>query len=1307
MTDFEVWKAYIEALDILTNQYSEPFDIHVLEAKNDSSVVCQYIDNQKDKIFGGLLKVFPDLKEKDINYKKNYLLYPSTELIQASQLDDLHIFADSNHFEFSSKPAFSGTFKYKKNPLVDFLKQHVVKQKEVQRERSLISHIKKHYPASTYKEKNGGKIIVLDETYLKEETLKEWGNDFSVQYMLSVKGISSPIDISLASFKVFDITYSKKRNKLSIKLDEKVSESEIVEIRKNVVAAVSKKNGRVPEVSLNTIFTKTNFRDSIAREKEPSLEKNLSNTQFLTLSELEKIDALLELNDEVFREKSIGAISKIDVSEAFIKKQFSVAEKYLQEIIGISPHKVEGFSKQIHLKDIFLNKEIFDDFQESTFYSNSFHLISYTIDPDEFEKFEQIRKQKRIYYISEDRPNLEAVLLPNPDQNVLKQTFPASISLADLQYAIFSFLNILKRYFNKDKIQVVHEHILRIDKPRFFEYLRGIIPYEDFQIGSGAETISFDFKTKEELGEKLQKIESFESLNYFGFREDHKYKVTFRNTTPLTEIKAELNQYNFAKSILNASDNELRVFGLMSDISSLDTVRLLIKNAAGNYTQKGIQLNWDSLDQGLIKYYFHFDEESYKVELHKKLNNLRGEPLSLVESKKTLGILKSIAYPDLTLLVEDKSLLNEGSYLTVKSALKGEKDKVKRLRDTIDKINSNSDGSIINKNLKKALIDSSTIESSINGDITFTKEYKELYQEVNNDLLSPYVNERQKEAIVKCLLSEDLFIIQGPPGTGKSTAIAELIWQHLANNEEKGRFRVLVTSETNLAVDNALNKLRSRTHFLMKPLRFGREEKLDTEGRRFSLEALNSWKNQEWESEEQLIVDDWIDLINSRCENSSNNSLINHWKNHLAEKNTVLREFVHKSYLSNCNVIGATCSSIGQINSEGKFTRFFQEYSNVFYPNDLEKFKSYPSHSSVQNLKNRKIEFELVIQDEASKASPPELALPFTFGKKAVLIGDHRQLPPLIDTNEFIESLVFLKNKSDDNDQVKKVGQLIKFIKHHKEDFEHSHFEKLFKNIDLNLRSTFDTQYRMHPAINETIKQFYKGDFEDGKDLQCGLPFDSVDDPNLNNSMSRYHGINIIAKKDTHVMWFDIQTPELKKGTSRINPGEVKAIKWIINTITSNNNYATFINHWSENEREEREIGIITFYGEQAGLIKKNLPDGIEVRVSPVDRFQGMERNIVIVSLVRSNTIAENENQIPDFETYDNEYGFQTNESLGFAELPNRLNVALSRAKRLLIVVGNSKHFSKKETYKNVFETIKKHPQGEVWGFDGEKPIKI
>jgi superfamily I DNA and/or RNA helicase len=63
--------------------------------------------------------------------------------------------------------------------------------------------------------------------------------------------------------------------------------------------------------------------------------------------------------------------------------------------------------------------------------------------------------------------------------------------------------------------------------------------------------------------------------------------------------------------------------------------------------------------------------------------------------------------------------------------------------------------------------------------------------------------------------------------------------------------------------------------------------------------------------------------------------------------------------------------------------------------------------------------------------------------------------------------------------------------------------------------------------------------------------------------------------------------------------------------------------------------------------------------------------------MVSSNKIASFQGQDEDFNLYP-ELGYPLQESLGFAESPNRLNVALSRAKRLLIVVGNSEHFCKK-----------------------------
>lgn len=100
----------------------------------------------------------------------------------------------------------------------------------------------------------------------------------------------------------------------------------------------------------------------------------------------------------------------------------------------------------------------------------------------------------------------------------------------------------------------------------------------------------------------------------------------------------------------------------------------------------------------------------------------------------------------------------------------------------------------------------------------------------------------------------------------------------------------------------------------------------------------------------------------------------------------------------------------------------------------------------------------------------------------------------------------------------------------------------------------------------------------------------------------------------------------------------------------------------SQVAKEDKEIGIITFYGAQAALLeemKKNgkLDPSLSYRINVVDKFQGMERNIVIISTVRSNN--------------------EGAKGLGFTSDPRRINVGFSRAKSLLIIVGNRSFLSK------------------------------
>lgn len=160
--------------------------------------------------------------------------------------------------------------------------------------------------------------------------------------------------------------------------------------------------------------------------------------------------------------------------------------------------------------------------------------------------------------------------------------------------------------------------------------------------------------------------------------------------------------------------------------------------------------------------------------------------------------------------------------------------------------------------------------------------------------------------------------------------------------------------------------------------------------------------------------------------------------------------------------------------------------------------------------------------------------------------------------------------------------------------------------------------------------------------------------------------------------------------------------EWVLSQLAESESFARYNSKF--NNEEDKEIGLITFYGAQLKQLRRlqaNYSGKLTLKPSSVDRFQGMERNIVIVSLVRSNCIAENEKQAPDFRVY-KELGYRKQKDFGFAKSPNRLNVALSRAKRLLIIVGNSAHYSAYKNkdgeaiYKNVFDSIKNNPNGRV-----------
>ena len=199
------------------------------------------------------------------------------------------------------------------------------------------------------------------------------------------------------------------------------------------------------------------------------------------------------------------------------------------------------------------------------------------------------------------------------------------------------------------------------------------------------------------------------------------------------------------------------------------------------------------------------------------------------------------------------------------------------------------------------------------------------------------------------------------------------------------------------------------------------------------------------------------------------------------------------------------------------------------------------------------------------------------------------------------------------------------------------------------------------------------------------------------NPQSRYHGFSRqgFINENIHTIWIDVAAPEKIDGTSRVNETEVEAVKHVLELLKKSHGFDAYMKFWDEHisdktkRKFEKEVGIISFYGKQVALLRDvrltAQKAGIPIRLNTVDKFQGMERNIVIVSTVRSDKRDDGNQKIV------------SNNDYGFAESAERLNVALSRAKRLLIVIGNKDFFYKakssdgKPLYKNAIDSIRKH----------------
>lgn len=351
------------------------------------------------------------------------------------------------------------------------------------------------------------------------------------------------------------------------------------------------------------------------------------------------------------------------------------------------------------------------------------------------------------------------------------------------------------------------------------------------------------------------------------------------------------------------------------------------------------------------------------------------------------------------------------------------------------------------------------------------------------------------------------------------------------------------------------------------------------------------------------------------------------------------RQAYTRDLYNNVNVFGITCTS------RDRFTR-----SQL---SDLERY-------GIDDVDIRKQGIDVVIIDEVSKSSFLDLLIPILYGKTVILVGDHRQLPPMYDLRHMrdgdFEGL-------DENIITKEKNDLYTAL------YEECFFKTLYERVPGDFRVMLNKQYRCHSHIMEVFNHFYGGN---ERGLMIGKK--QQDDEKQHGLTVKING-NIIIDPEHHIYFVDCEKKESSEegSTSKQNKQEASVIMELLKGI--DRAALELISKGKIRVDKERQIderpsvGVICTYGDQAGLIKKrrkriqykgfSQKDDEKLIISTVDDFQGDERDIILVSMVRN--------------PRDHRFNAE------FVKQFERINVAFSRARKLLIIVGAKKFLSEQK----------------------------
>lgn len=482
------------------------------------------------------------------------------------------------------------------------------------------------------------------------------------------------------------------------------------------------------------------------------------------------------------------------------------------------------------------------------------------------------------------------------------------------------------------------------------------------------------------------------------------------------------------------------------------------------------------------------------------------------------------------------------------------------------------------------------------------------------------LNESQKSAIEFAIYKSPVTIIHGPPGTGKTYTLIELIKQLKFNHGE----RMLVCGASNISVDNILERLSST---------FNSEPDVT------SSKKVRRKKAVKTKNPEKLIrIGHPARLLEANLQHSLDILSKTSYSGEGGENVEILVD-IEKD-------IGNTLSAVKKCKRYGERKALWGELKQL--RRELRDRERKLVHDLLQNAEvilatlhgsganelvnlykdldysAEKPFFDTIIIDEVSQSLEPQcwIALLNHLGcRRLVIAGDNKQLPATVKSKE-TAAIAIQKGE--------KLANL-----------EFTLFDRLVADLDGDeFRKLLNVQYRMNEKIMEfPSKVLYGGELKAAEAVRAGLLSDLP---------------NVTSTDETSVpcIWYDTQGGDYSEQTSDEGPKSNLSVS----TGSKYNEMEALVVQQHVQKLVEagvmpEQIGVISPYSAQISALKRTLAPLYEnrIEISTIDGFQGREKEAIVLSLVRSND----------------------NREVGFLNDPRRLNVAMTRPKKHLCVVGD------------------------------------